>query len=65
MRGTLLTWTRVNAPPDGFEPGAVVGVVALADGTWTMARHAGGALVLDASVEVEDGPDELRWFRGD
>lgn len=64
--GVLLTWTRVERPPEGFEAGRVVGVVRLDAGPSCLAEAAlgGGEQVeLDGAVTVEPGTDGRLTYR--
>lgn len=63
--GELLTWTVVRSPPEGWEPGRVVGVVGLERGARVMALGPPEDEVppVGAEVVVEDGGDGPPRFR--
>lgn len=62
--GTLLTWTVLRAPPEGVEPGRVVGVVGLEEGARALALGPPEDRVPDLGADVvveEDGDGRLRF----
>lgn len=50
--GDVLTWTVVHVPPAGFEPGALVALVALGDAVALASAEPGVAVAVGARVRV-------------
>lgn len=56
MRGRLLTWTVLRAPPPGYPTGRVVGLIEAEDGSRRFAVAASEqGLAIGAAVDIVEG----------